>query len=162
MSIETRTYTTDVLIVLAILVVAVVLFVTEWVRYDGVALTVMFALALTGVTPMASAIQGFANPAVVTIAAVLVLSGGLARTGVANLVGRHVLRLAGESRFRLIFIIMVTAGVLSGIMNDIAVTALMLPVVIDIARRIGEPASKLLMPACRRRALRSARRLHGE
>jgi len=138
--------TLSVVLVLAIVVAAVVLFVTEWLRYDVVGILVLLALALLGLITHEQALEGFSNEAVVTIAAVLVLSGGLARTGVANLVGRYVLRLAGESRFRLILVIMVTAGVLSGIMNDIAVTALMLPVVIDIARRLGQPASRLLMP----------------
>jgi di/tricarboxylate transporter len=91
-------------------------------------------------------VSGFANLAVITVWAVLILSAGLARTGVAGLIGRPVLRLAGGSDARLIALIMITVGVLSGFMNDIGVAALMLPVVVDIARRTGRPPSLLLMP----------------
>ncbi|WP_419941281.1 SLC13 family permease [Candidatus Palauibacter sp.] len=136
----------DIVIVLAIIAVAVVLFVTEWVRYDGVALIVLLALAISGVIPMSRAIEGFANPAVVTIAAVLVLSGGLYRTGVANLVGAQVMRFAGDSPVRVTGLMMLTAGLMSGLMNNIAATALLLPVVLDIARRLGMRPSRLLIP----------------
>ncbi len=138
--------TADVIIVLAIVAVAVVLFVTEWVRYDGVALMVLLSLAISGVIPMARAIEGFANPAVVTIAAVLVLSGGLYKTGVANLVGAQVLRLAGDSRVRVTALLMLTSGIMSGVMNNTAAVALLIPVVIDISRRLGMRPSRLLIP----------------
>ena len=136
----------DIIIVLAIVLVAIVLFVTEWVRYDGVALIVLLALAISDVIPMSRAIEGFANPAVVTIAAVLVLSGGLYRTGIANLLGAQVMRFAGASPARLTAVMMLTAGLMSGVMNNIAATALLLPVVLDIARRLGMRPSRLLIP----------------
>jgi len=136
----------DIVIVLLIVGCAIVLFVTEWVRYDGVALIVLLALAISGVIPMSRAIEGFANPAVVTIAAVLVLSGGLYRTGVANLIGTHLMRFTGASPMRLTAVMMLTAGLMSGVMNNIAATALLLPVVLDIARRFGMRPSRLLIP----------------
>ena len=138
--------TMDMLLVLVIIGIAVLLFVTEWVRYDGVAVVVLLLLAFTGVVPMDRAIEGFANPAVVTIAAVLVLSGGLYKTGVANLVGHQVMRLAGESPLRVTALMMLTVGLVSGIMNNIAATALLLPVVLDIARRLRLQPSRLLIP----------------
>lgn len=138
--------TLPILIVLGILIAAVVLFVTEAVRVDLVALMVMLSLALTGILSSEQAIAGFSNEAVVTIASVLVLSAGLMRTGVAHLIGRRVLRFAGRRPSRLIPVLMLTVGLLSGVMNDIGVAALMLPVVLEIARRIGVSPSKLLMP----------------
>lgn len=138
--------TADVIVVLAIVAVAVVLFVTEWVRYDGVALMVLLSLAISGVIPMARAIEGFANPAVVTIAAVLVLSGGLYKTGVANVVGAQVLRLAGDSPVRVTALLMLTSGLMSGVMNNTAAVALLIPVVIEISRRLGMRPSRLLIP----------------
>lgn len=138
--------TLEIAAVLAILVAAVVMFITEWVRVDVVALMVLVSLTLTSLITPAEALSGFANLAVVTVWAVLILSSGLARTGVAGQIGRPVLRLAGESDARLIALIMLVVGVLSGFMNDIGVAALMLPVVVDIARRTGRPPSLLLMP----------------
>ncbi len=136
----------EIVFVLAVLTAAVVLFVTEKLRVDLVALLVLLVLAISGVIDHQAALLGFSNHAVIAIASVLVLSGGLQRTGVADLVGRQVMRLAGTGERRLIAVMMTTTGLLSGIMNDIGVTALLLPVVLDIARRLGRPPSKLLMP----------------
>ena len=138
--------TLEIFGVLLILILAVLLFLTEWLRIDLVALLVLGSLALTGLVTPAQALSGFSNPAVVTVWAVLILSGALARTGVAGRLGRLVLRLAGEGEARLLAVIMVTAGVLSGFMNSIGVASLLLPVVIDIARRTDRPPSRLLIP----------------
>ena len=138
--------TLEIIIVLTILAIAILLFITEWVRMDVVALLVLGSLAVAGLVTPAEALSGFSNPAVVTVWAVLILSGGLARTGVAGLIGRRLMRLAGNSEVRLLVIIMLTVGILSGFMNDIGVASLFLPVVIDIARRTKQPPSKLLMP----------------
>jgi di/tricarboxylate transporter len=133
-------------LVLAILLAALVLFVTGWVRMDLTALLVLGALAVTGLLTPAQALAGFSNPAVITVAGMFVISAALARTGVANLLGRQVLRIAGQREGPVVVVIMLTAGLLSAVMNNIGVAAMMLPVVMDIARRIGSPPSKLLMP----------------
>lgn len=138
--------TTDIAIVFAITALAILLFITEWIRVDVVALLVLVSLALTNLVTPAEAISGFSNPAVVTVWAVLILSAALSRTGVAGLVGHRVLRLAGNSEIRLLAVIMLTVAILSGFMNDIGVATLFLPVVIDIARRMKLPPSKFLIP----------------
>lgn len=138
--------TLEILLVLAILSAALVLFVTGALRMDLVALMVMGSLALTELVSPVQAISGFSNPAVITIWAVLILSGGLARTGVAGILGRQVLWLGGRQEVRLVVVIMLSAGVLSAFMNNVAVAALMLPVVLDVARRTGVFPSRLLMP----------------
>lgn len=138
--------TLEIILVLAILTLAIVLFISEKVRMDIVALLVLACLSLTGLITPVEALSGFSNPAVVTVWAVLILSAGLARTGVAGLIGQRMLRLAGNSETRLLAIIMLTAGILSGFMNSIGVASLFLPVVIDISRRTRRPASKLLIP----------------
>jgi len=136
----------DIAIVFAITALAVLLFISERVRVDLVALLVMASLALTGILTPVEALSGFSSAAVVTVWAVLILSAGLARTGVAGSIGHRLLGLAGGSETRLLFMIMLMVGILSGFMNSIGVAALFLPVVIDIARRIKIPPSKLLMP----------------
>lgn len=113
---------------------------------DVVALLVLWSLALFRLVTPSEALSGFSNPAVVTVWAILILSGGLARTGVASLIGRRLLRLAGKSNTRLLLIIMLTTGILSGFMNTIGVVSLFLPVTLDIARRTKQAPSKLLMP----------------
>lgn len=138
--------TPEIIITLSILVVAVILFLTERIRVDLVALLVLGGLALTGTLTPAEVLSGFSNPAVVTVWAVFILSGGLSRTGVANIVGKQVLRWAGNGEVSLVLAIMVTSGLMSAFMNNVGVAALMLPVVMDIARRTDRPPSKLLIP----------------
>ena len=132
--------------VLAILLAALVLFVTELLRVDLVALLVLVALAISGLVSPAEALSGFSNPAVVTVWAVFVLSGGLSRTGVSGMIGKHVLRIAGDGEVRLIVMLMLTCGVLSAFMNNVGVAAMFLPVVMDIARRTNIAPSRLLIP----------------
>ncbi len=136
----------SIVLVLAILLMAVLLFLTERLRFDVSAMLVLLALTLTGLLSFEEAFAGFSNEAVVTVASVLVLSGALARTGVANMIGDRVLQVAGNSTTGLLIAMMTTVGILSGFMNDIGVTALMLPVVVDMARRTQCPPSKLLIP----------------
>ena len=72
---------------------------------------VPLTLAVTGLVPPTEALSGFSNPAVVTIWAVFILSGGLTRTGSANILGRQLLKVAGGREFVLVMVIMVVAGV---------------------------------------------------
>ncbi len=126
--------TPEIILVFAILAISVLFLVTEWIPMEVTALLVLGTVALTGLVSPTEALAGFSNPAVVTIWAVFILSGGLTRTGVANVIGNFVLRLAGTKETTMIIVIMTTAGVMSAIMNNVAVAALMLPVVMDIAR----------------------------
>ncbi len=105
--------TYEIALVLGILGVALILFVTEVLRMDLVALLVLVALAITGLVDTESALSGFSNPAVVTVWAMFILSDGLTRTGIADILGTLVLRIAGHREFMLIVVIMLTAGSLS-------------------------------------------------
>lgn len=138
--------TPDTALSLGILGLAVILFITERLRVDLVAILVMVSLSLTGLLTPTETFSGFSNPAVVTVWAVFILSGGLTRTGIAKAIGRRVLQVAGTGEIRLIIVIMLTAGAMSAFMNNIGVAAMLLPVVVDISRRTKRPASRLLMP----------------
>ena len=138
--------TWEIAAVLVILAVALVLFISEKVRMDVVALMVLGTLAITGLVTPSEAVSGFSNAAVITVWAMFILSDGLTRTGIANVIGRQVLRIAGHREISMIVVIMLTGGVLSAFMNNIGVAALMLPVVVDLARRTEIPPSRLLMP----------------
>jgi di/tricarboxylate transporter len=136
----------EIATVLIILIIALILFISEALRMDLVALLVLCALTVAGVVTPNEAISGFSNAAVITVWAMFILSEGLTRTGIADILGRQVMRVAGRKEIPLIFWIMVISGGLSAFMNNIGVAALMLPVVIDIARRTEIPPSRLLMP----------------
>ena len=138
--------TLDIAIVLIILGISLILFISEVIRMDLVALLVLGALALTGLVTAEEAFDGFSNGAVITVWAMFILSEGLTRTGIADIIGRQVMKLGGRREISMILVIMITGAVLSAFMNNIGVAALMLPVVVDVARRTRIPASRLLMP----------------
>jgi len=138
--------TGDIALVLGILAISLILFVSEIIRMDVVALMVLGALAITGLVGADDAFAGFSNSAVITVWAMFILSEGLTRTGIADIIGRQVMRIAGRREISMIVVIMITGAVLSAFMNNIGVAALMLPVVVEVARRTRIPASRLLMP----------------
>lgn len=113
---------------------------------DVVALMVLVALAFTKLVTPTEALAGFSNAAVITVWAMFILSAGLTETGVAAIIGKQVLKMAGTNEIRMIIVIMLTSGVLSAFMNNIGVAAFMLPVVISVARKTGVAPSRLLMP----------------
>jgi len=138
--------TTEIILTLSILLAAVVLLVAEILRADLIALLVLVALALSGLLEPSEALSGFSDSAVITVWAIFILSGALARTGVANRLGASILRIGGNDQNRLIVVIMLLGGSLSAFMNNVGVAALMLPVVTHIARKTKIAASKLLIP----------------
>jgi di/tricarboxylate transporter len=136
----------DSLILLGILVVAVLLFVSERLRVDLIAMLVLIALTLTGLVTIDEAFSGFASPAVITVWSVYIVSGGLFRSGVADILARFMLRLAGRSYLRILIVIMLTVGAMSSFMNNIGAVAILLPAVVSVARQIKVSPSKLLIP----------------
>ena len=88
--------TLDIALVLGILAISLILFVSEVIRMDLVALLVLGALAVTGLVSGTEAFSGFSNSAVITVWAMFILSEGLTRTGIANIIGNQVLRVAGR------------------------------------------------------------------
>ncbi len=136
----------DVVLVLAILAAAMLLFASGRVRMDVTALMVLSVLAVMGLVTPEQAVAGFSHPAVVTIWAMFILSEGLTRAGIADTLGRQFVRLAGHSEARLVTGIMLVAALLSGFMNNIGVTALLLPVTVHAARESAMAPSRLLMP----------------
>jgi len=138
--------TFEIALVLGILAISLVLFISEVIRMDLVALLVLGALAVTGLVDSTQAFAGFSNSAVITVWAMFILSEGLTRTGIADIIGRQVMRIGGKREAPMIIVIMITGAVLSAFMNNIGVAALMLPVVVGVARRTRIAASRLLMP----------------
>ncbi|MFK7806015.1 MAG: SLC13 family permease, partial [Anaerolineae bacterium] len=138
--------TADQILILIILVSSIILFVSEKLRADVVALLVLLSLIVTGLLTVDEAFQGFASPAVVTVWAVFIISGGLQRSGVADIIAQYLLNWAGDSEKRLLIFIMLAAGIMSAFMNNIGAVAILMPAVISIGRRLNISPSKLLMP----------------
>ncbi len=132
-------------LIFATLLLTLALFITGRWRYDVVALLALMIVTLTGLIPVANAFSGFANPAVVTVAAVLVLSRALQNSGVVDLIGDQLLRLKGGVMVQLAALTGITA-LLSAFMNNIGALALLMPAAIQIARKKGISPSVFLMP----------------
>ena len=137
---------TDIALTLAIILMALILFATEKLRVDLVALLVLLAVSITGLVSKEQVFLGFANSAVITIWAVYIVSGGLFKTGVADKLGSFILRLSGSSEPRLIVVIMLTCGFMSAFMNNVGAVAILMPAVIGISKKTNIPVSKLLIP----------------
>lgn len=138
--------TQENILVLGILAVAVILFVSERLRVDVIALMVLVTLTLTGLVTTEEAFSGFASPAVITVWSVYIVSGALFRSGVADILANFMLRLAGDNYLRLLFVIMATIGIMSSFMNNIGAVAILLPAVVSVGRKINVAPSKLLIP----------------
>ncbi len=138
--------TPEIALTLAIILMAIVLFATERLRVDLIALIVLLAVSITGLVSKEEVFLGFANPAVITIWAVYIVSGGLFKTGVADILGSVILRLSGASEARLIVVIMLTCGIMSAFMNNVGAVAVLMPAVIGISKKTNIPVTKLLIP----------------
>jgi len=138
--------TFDIGLTLGIILMALVLFATEKLRVDLIALIVLLLVSITGLVPKEEVFLGFANSAVITIWAVYIVSGGLFKTGVADMLGSFILRLSGTSEARLIAVIMLVCGTMSAFMNNVGAVAVLMPAVIGISIKTKIPVSKLLIP----------------
>lgn len=136
----------SILIVLSILAATVVLLVLDLLRIDVVAVLCLLALAWTGVLSPQEALSGFSSNAVVAMMAVMIMGRGVARTGLMDGFSRAVLRVAGEKRSKIVALVSVPVGLMSGFIQNIGAVALFLPGVLDIARRRKLAASGLVMP----------------
>ncbi|HLP82129.1 MAG TPA: SLC13 family permease, partial [Nitrosomonas sp.] len=136
----------QLIITVSILVVALVLFLSERLPIDLVALLVLVALGLTRVLTPQEVFSGLSDPAVVTILAIFVLAHGLEATGIAERVGTFLVRTAGGSEIRLIVTLMSVAAFMSLFMNNIAVATILLPVTSTVAKKSDVKLPRLLMP----------------
>jgi di/tricarboxylate transporter len=138
--------TTDAWIALGILAIALILFVTEWLRVDVVALGVVVALVATGLLTTGEALSGFSSPVVLTIAALFVVGGAVLNTGLATQLGQRLLAIAGTGQVRLIVVIMLAVAILSAFMSDAGTVAVLLPAIVSLSVGAGTRSSKLLIP----------------
>lgn len=132
--------------VLAVLLVAAVLFISDMLRADLVALLVLITLGVAGILTPQEALSGFSRSAVITILAIFILTAGLEKTGVTHSLGIWLIRLGGATEGRMLVVLMLAGAFLSLFMNNIAAGSVLLPVAVGIARERGISPSKLMMP----------------
>ena len=133
-------------LVLGILAIAIFLFVTEMLRVDIVAVGVVITLMLTNILTPAQAISGFSNSAVIVIGALFIVGGAISQTGLAGMIGRRILAIAGTEERRLMVVLIIAVAVLSSFMSNTGTVAVLLPAVVILARSANISPSKLLIP----------------
>ncbi len=138
--------TFDQILYLLLLSGVLYLFVSERLRVDVTAMITLLALVMTGLLEPAEALAGFASEPAIIVAAVFVISGALAATGITERIGQWIGRAAGKSEARAIAVAMPTVAALASFTHHVMVTAMMLPILARHAREHKIPASRLLMP----------------
>ena len=133
-------------ITLLLLVVALILFGTEKLPVDVVGIILVICLVMTGVLDVKTAVAGFGDDIIITIAGLFVLVGGLIKTGIVDLIGRRLYKISGDNEFVLTALIMITAAVSASVLKNTTTTAMFVPVVMGLAARAKIAPSKLMMP----------------
>jgi len=136
----------EMFLVFGLLVSAIVLFACSRMRFDLIALIVLLALMVLGILTPAEGLAGFANPIVITIAGLFVVGGALMETGVADRLGKLMGRIVGTRESSILIATMAVGATLSGFMSSTGTTAVLLPVIVSVARTARINPSKLLIP----------------
>lgn len=136
----------DIWIITAILIVTLYLLITEKISVDLTAVGIMVMLAITGLLTPREAVAGFANPALITVGSMFVVSRGLMRTGGVEFLGRQVIRIAKKNVTAALFLILCSVAVASAFINNTPVVILFIPVVMAMCCELGLSPSKFLIP----------------
>ncbi|RMH01490.1 MAG: hypothetical protein D6702_11295 [Planctomycetota bacterium] len=136
----------DAVLVVALTFLVLVLLVLEKASLDAIGLLLMVALVATGVLDLSEALHGFANYAVITIAALYVIGEGLNRTGAIEFLARMVLRTSGGAEGRMVLMVGLIAAVVSSVLNNTGVVVVFIPVLLGLSRKTGVAPSRLMIP----------------
>ncbi len=138
--------TPEIAITVVMLLVAIGLFASEKLPVDIIGILLVMGLVLTRVLTVQEAVAGFGNDIIITIGGLFLLVGGLIKTGLVDLIGRRMHKIAGDSEFVLTALIMFAAALGASVLKNTTTTAMFLPVVLGLATKAKIPPSKLLMP----------------
>jgi len=135
-----------IILTLTVVVLGLISFITEWLPADITALSITVALMLLGLVTPEEGVSGFSNPATVTVMAMFILSAGITKTGVIQVVRNWILRWAGDHPSQQIFVMGSIVGPISGFINNTAIVAIFLPIIEEWSKRKKISPSKLLIP----------------
>jgi len=136
----------DIWIVSAILVATLVLLVSGKLAIDITALGIMVALMITGILTPQEAVAGFANPAVITVGAMFLISRALIRTGSVEFIAQRVVRWSGQRLTSVMLVILIIVALASAFVNNTPVVVLFIPVVLSACCKFGFSPAKFLIP----------------
>ena len=135
----------DQVLLSATLIALLTLFIWGKIRYDALAIGALFVLVVLEIIPANNAFAGFAHPAVVTVALVLIISQGLKNSGLTGLVGK-LIGTRTFTEFQFLVCLLFIAAILSSFINNIGALAILLPITLNICQKMEWHASKFLMP----------------
>lgn len=133
-------------IVSIILVITIYLLISEKITLDVTAIGIMVALMVTRILTTVEAVAGFANPAVITVAAMFLISRAIVRTGVVGLISQWVLAWAGGRSWLAMLAVLLVVGTASAFVNNTPVVVIFIPVVLSMSCRLGVSPAKYLIP----------------
>lgn len=136
----------QIVLVFLVMGLVIVLFVTDRVRTDAIAILLAASLALLGIITPQQAFAGLASDAVIAIMALMVMSYGIDRTGIMIRISRVILQVAGTEERRLVGTISLVVGLLSSFMQNVGSATLFLPALMRIAKITRIPSSRILLP----------------
>ena len=139
-------FTSEIGITLALMAVAIALFITNAVRVDVVGIIMIVALPLLNIIEAKEAISGFSSNAVISIIAVIIIGAALDKSGVMNILAKQILKLAGKSETSIIALISSAVAFISSFMQNIGAAALFMPATLRICHKLNLPVSRVLMP----------------
>lgn len=125
---------------------AIILFATEILSIDLVAILIMVSLMVFGVITPEEGVMGFSNKATITVAFMFILSEAILKTGALQIVAQHLSDSFRKNFTGGIFLMMLLIAVISAFVNNTPVVAVFIPVVIQIAHSAGISPSKMLIP----------------
>ena len=137
--------TIEIFLVLLITVIAMVLFITEKLRYDGIGMLVLASLAILGLVSPSQALSGFSNEATVTIASMFILAAALENSGALSIVSKFFSQI--KSPFAFYLMLFGVLALISPFVNNTAVVAVFIPIVISASLKVGLSPSKTLIPS---------------
>ena len=138
--------TQEQIIFVLIVFVTLILFISERIRMDVAAMLTLLALAATGILTPKEALSGFASEPAIIVASVFVISAALTQTGITERIGAGIARAAGSREWRAILVVMPAVAMLAAFSHHLMITAMMLPIMMRLARVQNLSPSRLLMP----------------
>ncbi len=136
----------DIWIISGILVLTLYLLISEKISVDLTAIGIMVLLVVSRILTPKEAVMGFANPAIITVGAMFIVSKGLLRTGGVEFIGRRIVKIARANLGLALALILFTVAVASAFMNNTPVVILFIPVVMTMCCDLGLSPSKFLIP----------------
>lgn len=134
------------LITLLILFISAIFFVRGTIRSDMVALCALLALMLCNILTPSEALSGFSNSIVIMMIGVFIVGGAIFQTGLAKILSRKILAMAGDSETKLFFLIMLATSAIGAFVSNTGTVAVMLPIVVSLATSAKISPSRFLMP----------------